>query len=348
MGNLYSAFKSLEATASERRPLTVRRSDTDAELPTGLEPALKRMQLLAPGDRPRPSLIHASQRGRLYRVELGWGTVCVKESACHPSANPLEASWLRFARAVAGECAPEVLGQDGRILALEYLPPERHPAWLALLRHGDISPAAAAEVGRLIGRLHSASAHNFAVAQGFGDRAAFRSTCIDPLLAAAARAHPALESRLRGAADSLASITLVHGELVPANTLMGPRGPVLVDADRASYGDPAFDAATCLSHLLILSICQPDWRERFLLCFDAFCAAYLQRVTWEMPEQTEQRAALTIPLILLGELQRQGADEWLLGSRECELVEAFARKLLCDPVWRLAAVREAWRHFLLE
>ena len=102
------------------------------------------------------------------------------------------------------------------------------------------------------------------------------------------------------------------------------------------------------AHLLMLCVWQPEWRDRFFLCFDAFCAAYAQRITWEMPEETERRAALAIPVILLGELQREDRLEWLLGSRECELVEAFARKLLLEPVWRLPAVRESWRRFLLD
>ncbi len=350
MGNLYSAFKYLEASSSGAPGLRrLRVADTSAELPTGFAEALKRMQLLAPGDRPRAALIHASGEARIHRVDFGWGTVCVKETAAPRSDSGIEARWLRFARDVAGESIPEVLGHEGRLLALEYLQPERYRGWLAQLRRGEISPATAAEAGRLIGRLHSASAHNFAVAQGFGQPGAFRAGCIDPLASAAAQAQPALAGRLEAVADALSGkIALVHGDFVPSNVLVGPRGPVLLDADRACYGDPAFDAASCLARLLVLSLAQPDGRERLLLCFDAFCAAYAQRITWEMPEETEQRTALAIPIVLLGELRREDPRELPLGSRESELIDAFARKLLLEPVWRPAAVRETWRRFLLE
>ncbi len=265
-------------------------------------------------------------------------------------ARCLEARWLRFARDAVGESVPEVLGEDDRRFAMEYLEPARHPGWLSLLRRGDISPATAGEVARLIGRLHAASANNFAIGQRFQGSPRFSELRVEPILLAAARAQPALADRIEPLAQSLqrTKLVLIHGDLVPENVLAGPRGPVLIDADYACYGDPAFDAACCLAHLLMLCVWQPDWRDRYLLSFDAFCAAYAQRITWEMPEHTETRTALLIPALLLAEAQREDRPEWLYGDRERELVNAFARKLLLEPVFRLPAVRESWRRFFLD
>ena len=44
---------------------------------------------------------------------------------------------------------------------------------------------------------------------------------------------------------------LVHGDVSPKNILVGPAGPVFLDAECAWYGDPAFDLAFCLNHLLL-------------------------------------------------------------------------------------------------
>ncbi len=44
---------------------------------------------------------------------------------------------------------------------------------------------------------------------------------------------------------------LVHGDVSPKNILVGPDGPVFLDAECAWFGDPAFDLAFCLNHLLL-------------------------------------------------------------------------------------------------
>ena len=46
-------------------------------------------------------------------------------------------------------------------------------------------------------------------------------------------------------------IALVHGDISPKNILIGPNGPVFLDAECACYGEPAFDAAFCLTHFLL-------------------------------------------------------------------------------------------------
>ena len=155
--------------------------------------------------------------------------------------------------------------------------------------------------------------------------------------------------RIANVADLAAAnrFALLHGDLQPGNFLVGPRGPVLVDADQAGQGDPALELATCLAHLLILAAARPHWRDRYLTCFDAFQAAYLQRVTWERPEYTDERAARLLPAVLLGSLALGGQDLVPCSSSGTgsgsELLVAFARRLLFEPVLRLSAVRESWR-----
>jgi hypothetical protein len=51
---------------------------------------------------------------------------------------------------------------------------------------------------------------------------------------------------------------LVHGDVSPKNILVGHRGPVILDAECAWYGVPAFDLAFCLTHLLLKSLVRPE------------------------------------------------------------------------------------------
>ncbi len=46
---------------------------------------------------------------------------------------------------------------------------------------------------------------------------------------------------------------LVHGDVQPGNILLAARGPVLLDAEIAHVGDPAFDVGTLIGHLMLLA-----------------------------------------------------------------------------------------------
>ena len=61
----------------------------------------------------------------------------------------------------------------------------------------------------------------------------------------------------------------------PKNILVGPDGPIFLDAECAWYGDPAFDLAFCLNHMLLKCLAVPAAAPAFLDCFDALACAYL-------------------------------------------------------------------------
>ncbi len=357
MSNLSSAYNALRALAPAANEVRqVPFSDTGAEMPTELADALCRMGLLPHGVAARAVPQPTRAGDALYTVDMGWTKLCVKRAVMQPGEafrpqerNRMEAAWLRFARAVVGEAVPEVLGEATGLFAMEHLDPSLHPTWLSQLRDGEISPSTAAETGRLIGRVHAASANNFAIAQRFDAEHSFDELRVRPLFRAAAAAQPALAALLETLGASVISnkLALLHGEVVPDNVLVGPRGPVLVDADASCYGDPAFDTASCLAQLLMLCVWRPQWRDGYLACFDAFRAAYLQRVIWEMPEQTDTRAAALVPAIMLGSALGGRPAKFLYGERERDIVVGFARRLLVDPLVRLAAVRESWRRSFL-
>ena len=94
------------------------------------------------------------------------------------------------------------------------------------------------------------------------------SSTTRPLRVAAHRALPAAHGRRRprGAraarrrsSPSLRAtrIALVHGDVSPKNILVGDR-PVFLDAECATWSDPAFDAAFCLTHLALKQFHLPD------------------------------------------------------------------------------------------
>ena len=86
-------------------------------------------------------------------------------------------------------------------------------------------------------------------------------------------------------------LVMVHGDVSPKNILLGPGGPVFLDAECACIGDPAFDLAFCLNHMLLKCLWNPAARASFHACFEALSNAYLAEVNWEPAAAVERRAA---------------------------------------------------------
>lgn len=101
---------------------------------------------------------------------------------------------------------------------------------------------------------------------GFATDHIFYPIRLEPYLLATATVHPDCTDRLAFLARQTGATkrALVHGDVSPKNILLGPRGPVFLHAECAWYGDPAFDLAFCLNHMLLKCLWRPQWRERTL------------------------------------------------------------------------------------
>jgi hypothetical protein len=243
--------------------------------------------------------------------------------------------------------APRLLGQDeeGGALAMEFLSPKDHLLWKNQLRDGLADPGFAACVARALVTIHARTAANPAVAAEFPTDAIFYDIRLEPYLVATARAHPDRAHRLLAlvAATQANKKALVHGDVSPKNILCGPSGPIFLDAECAWWGDPAFDLAFCLNHLLLKCLWTPPARNGFLRCFDALAAAYLPGVNWETPEALERRAAALLPGLLLARVDGKSPVEYITEKAQKDQVRRVARALLADPPERLSEIHEAWR-----
>ena len=261
--------------------------------------------------------------------------------------NAAEAAWLREVGAWFPGSVPAVLGEDAALglLAMEFLPEQDHPVWKAQLLRGQIDATFAAAVGKLLSSIHGRSAGRTAeLAARFANDATFEPIRLEPYLRATGIKHPALSDRLNAIADETLATrkALVHGDVSPKNILAGPRGPVLLDAECACWGDPAFDLAFCLNHLLLKAAWAPQWRDRYLVAFDALAGAYLRGVDWEPRIDFEARAARLLPALALARIDGKSPVEYITQDAVRDAVRQRAIPLIEQPPARLAMVRAAW------
>ena len=328
----------------------------DAAGQTAVTRALARLGLLHKDEAPDFTRLAGGVSSDIWRVHLVSGPVCVKRALpklrveqdwfAPVERNAYEAGWMRFAATVAPEAVPRLLGQDAAagVLVMAYLDPASHRLWKADLREGHADPEVARAVGERLVRIHAASANDPDVAAAFATDRIFYDIRLEPYLVASARAHPDRADALHALVETTARNrrALVHGDVSPKNILIGPQGPVFLDAECAWYGDPAFDLAFCLNHLLLKCLWTPRAARELLQCYDVLAKSYLGGVDWESQGALEARAARLLPGLFLARIDGKSPVEYLTEATDKERVRRVARTLLAAPVKRLPDIRAAW------
>jgi aminoglycoside phosphotransferase (APT) family kinase protein len=156
-----------------------------------------------------------------------------------------------------------IAGQDGvpQILSVE---PESFAytmtyaegtSWKDQLLGGDVRSSIAHELGRRLALVHRHPDPE--AARALAGPGYFHSLRVEPYYLTVRLRHPELPIR-----TDFAEKTLVHGDYSPKNILVHPGGLWVLDHEVAHWGDPAFDLAFMLNHLLIKAMIFSDSRYR--------------------------------------------------------------------------------------
>jgi aminoglycoside phosphotransferase (APT) family kinase protein len=323
-------------------------------LPEEVLEFLRKHRLATAGELPHAVALAGGISSDIWRVDLRTGPICVKRALPRlrveqlwevpVERNRYERMWMETANAIIPGVAPRVLAaDDAGYFAMELL--ADCPLWKAELAEGRADRDFAAKVGGCLARIHAATAADQECAAKFDTDTNFHAIRLEPYLLAAARVHPEHAAALKALVGRTAGtrLALVHGDVSPKNILIGPQGPVFLDAECAWYGDPAFDLAFCLNHLLLKGLWVPVRRSAFLKCFDVLAEAYLAGVTWEPRAEIERRAATLLPGLLLARVDGKSPVEYLKADADKDFVREVAGRFLQSPPATLAEVRAAWQ-----
>jgi aminoglycoside phosphotransferase (APT) family kinase protein len=318
--------------------------------------ALRRLNLVDSGSEPPITALSGGVSSEIWRVELAQGPVCVKRALpqlkvealwqAPVERNAYEQAWMETVATIYPHAVPRIIAHDraAGLFVMSYLDPHQYPQWKARLRDGQADPAFAARVGTTVAGIHRATAGNEEIAKRFETDSIFYALRLEPYLVATGKQHPELDAVLQALVKTTANTrrALVHGDVSPKNILIGPQGPVFLDAECAWYGDPAFDLAFCLNHFLLKCLWVPRAARKFLDCFSAMAAAYRAAVTWEPKDELEGRVAQLLPGLFLARVDGKSPVEYLTAARDKDRVRRVAKALLAQSSARLEQVRAAW------
>ncbi|TCU30436.1 phosphotransferase family enzyme [Rhizobium azibense] len=292
----------------------------------------------------------------IYCVELPGRLICVKRALprlkvsadwqAPVSRNVYEWNWISFVAKHFPSAVPKPLAHDAPsgIFAMEFLASDEYSLWKTSLLHGSVDRKAAEVTGQRIGQIHSISARTSGLPEKFDSGPNFYALRLEPYLVATAAKHPFVSDRLADLVQRTAEtkLALVHGDVSPKNILLGRNGPVFLDAECAWFGDPAFDLAFCLNHLLLKKIVAEMAASELASSFAALTAAYMDQVDWEDRDALETRAASLLPALFLARVDGKSPVEYITDDCQREAVRKAAIPLIASPPQKLAAVAQAW------
>ena len=331
-------------------------ADIDS-LPGDVYASLQRIGLIKPEEKVEAQRLTGGVSSEIWKVSAGRRIFCVKRALpklqveddweVPVERNVYERRWYELVGAKVPGAAPTVLAHDDRamLFAMSYLDPAERPLWKHQLAAGVVDLGLATAVGTRLAAIHSATAGDPMVATAFETGPLFEALRLEPYLRQAGRRNPEQAARLGALAERTASThrALVHGDVSPKNILNDNGLPIFLDAECAWYGDPAFDLAFCLNHLLLKNFLVPAAGERLFDAFNALANAYLHGVDWEPPSELEDRAASLLPALLLARVDGKSPVEYLTADEERRRVRSVACTLLSHPPRTLSEVTAAWR-----
>ena len=257
----------------------------------------------------------------------------------------VELAYLRRADAIVPGCTPRILYSPphGDWFAMEFLE-AGFTNWKSLLLAGRAAGNYARSAGTVLGRIHGATWGDPAVAREFSTLANFRQLRLDPYLETTAIRVPDLAAPLRQELNRLAhtELALVHGDFSPKNLLVSTARVVVLDAEVAWFGDPAFDPAFLLTHVHLKGLLHAASPDPLLALGGVFWSAYVDALGDVNRADLEARTVRLLLCLMLARVHGKSPVEYLSPGQQA-LVTTFVRSQLPRPPASLSLLTAAWR-----
>jgi 5-methylthioribose kinase len=215
--------------------------------------------------------------------------------------------------------------------------------WKQALLDGQIDRTPARHAGILLAQLHQRTAGDPRVSTRFASPSGFLQGRVDPYHRTAAKVHPELALVIEAEVQRLLStrLTLVHGDYSPKNIFVYPDQVLVLDFEVAHYGDPAFDTAFCLTHLILKTIRFPERGQRYLEAARTFWRAYRDTLAPDLDSNIETTTIRELGCLLLARIDGKSKIEYLTDEATRQVARDWARAILLGSETSLEALL-AW------
>jgi aminoglycoside phosphotransferase (APT) family kinase protein len=229
---------------------------------------------------------------------------------------------------VRGSPAPSVVLEDRSkfVCILEYAG-EGSRTWKRDLLLGLLDQSVTNRVASVLYEFHSATWGKDDMRVQFGDASNFKQLRLDPYLATVAQRHPDIRSQIEEVTALLVEekLCVVHGDFSPKNILLLSDGRIwVIDCEAAHYGNPVFDVAFCVNHLLLKAVHLKSTAH--LKEADRFWSSYWSAMK---SERLERQAVRTLAALMLARVDGKSPVEYL-DNEDSAHVRRISRELIAS------------------
>jgi aminoglycoside phosphotransferase (APT) family kinase protein len=264
-----------------------------------------------------------------------------------PERAMIEADALEVCGRLTPAEVPRLLDRDpGRHAITLERAPSGWQDWKGQLLRGRADTEVARHLGRTLASWHSRTAGT-RLPSALEGTSHFELLRVDPYYRTVAHRAPQLSGPVIALAEQMSErrLCLVHGDFSPKNVLVGPDGLWVIDFEVAHRGDPAFDVAFLLCHLVLKSLHRPGMARELDACALEFADAYTAGVPPEVRPPWDYVLA-HVACLVLARVKGKSPAEYLTGPQQArawrlgtDVLEARPRSLPELYRWRDQADR---------
>ena len=210
--------------------------------------------------------------------------------------------------------------------------PEGGVLWKEALMQGQVDLRAAADAGTLLAQWHLSGKDVPEVLESFCDNTNFIQGRVDPYHRTMAKVHPPLAPMIEAEVARMleARQTLVHGDYSPKNLFAYPDYVMTLDLEVAHYGDPAFDTAFCINHLLLKAVKFAEQHEEYLAAAHEFWNAYQTGAGEKHFPSVEAHTVRELGCLMMARIDGKSKIEYIPDEPTRDFVRGVAADILFD------------------
>lgn len=307
---------------------------------------------------PGPARVEALMGGvsnQVLRVETPDGLIVLKQS--RPQLRTRDA-WFSDLERIEREqevmqalgpllpsgTVPNVLFTDrpNFVYAMSHAPLDAR-VWKTDLLAGVLDDSLGERVGRVLGRMHQATADNVESFRRFSDHAVYVQLRVDPFYRRVQERRPEVAVEVGRLIDSMLSLkeALCHGDYTPKNILTHADGFMLVDYETAHLGDPTMDLGLFLAHLTLKAFRQAARWDEHRRLMAAFWDGYARAAHFRPLAELERRGVAHLGVCLLARVDGTSPVEYLHDETKRDAIRRIARTILqrglerWDDIWEM-------------
>lgn len=203
-------------------------------------------------------------------------------------------------------------------------------SWKDELLRGELDPKKAEQAGLALGTTIRETWRDPEFERRFGDQQAFDQLRTDPYYRTIARRRPGIADAVYEwiAEVEPLRLALTHGDWSPKNMVCEGGRLIFIDYECVHFGDPSYDAAFVLNHLLLKSVFRPQRADEYRRLARISFEAAVSELPAEALPRFEPAAMRHLAFLMLARIDGKSPVEYLTDEAVRDGVRQTALRLI--------------------